>query len=316
MGEILIDFIPIEEHDTTIGFHMYPGGSPFNVAVGMARLGQPAAFLTKLARDYFGRYLQSYLEQQGVAPHLLLHDEQALSTLSFVAMESGEPVYTFYDQAAADTLLTIDEIPMACFEQTRILHFGSISLLRGSTPAAVLATVERLKGHALLSFDPNLRPNMVRDEPAYRRLLQHLIELSDIVKISSVDLAWLMPGSDPLAAATHLLAQGPALVVLTRGSEGVLALRSVHATARQQWILPAFQVSVADTVGAGDSFSAGLLAALAERDVDSRSALLNLDIDDMEQVLRFAAAVSAITCTRAGANPPYRAEVEQFLRGS
>jgi fructokinase len=292
---------------------MHPGGSPFNVAVGLARLGQPAAFVSKLAGDYFGCYLRDYLEQQGVSTRCLLRDDHALSTLAFVTMEEGEPAYTFYREGAADTRLTADEVPATCIEQTRILHVGSISLLDGTTPDAVLQTVQRLQGQALLSFDPNVRPNMVHDETAYRALIGRLLALSDMVKVSAADLAWLMPDTAPEQAAAHLLAQGPALVVVTLGGAGVLALRAAGQDAPQQWHLPAFAVQVADTVGAGDSFSAGLLAALAEHGVGTRAELLALDAAALAETLRFAAAVSAITCTRSGANPPRREEVAQFL---
>lgn len=324
MGEILIDFLPMHAEGAThedageqagapIGFCCYPGGSPCNVAVGLARLGQPVAFVGKLARDFFGRYLHAHLERQGVATHLLRYDDTALSTLAFVALEAGEPVYTFYDQGAADTRLTAADLPAACFHDTRILHVGSISLLRGSTPAAVLAAVERLRGAALISFDPNLRPALVRDEPAYRALLQRMVGLCDIVKLSGADLAWLAPDQPPAAAAADLLAQGAALVVLTQGSAGVAAWRANAAGPPQVWQIPAFAVAVADTVGAGDAFSAGLLAALAKREVDTRVALLRLAAADVAEVLRFAAAVSALTCTRAGADPPRSAEVDQFV---
>jgi fructokinase len=313
MGEILVDFLPLEEHGATVGFRMHPGGSPFNVAVGLARLGQPAAFVSKLAGDFFGRYLRDYLERQGVATRCLLHDDHALSTLAFVAMEDGEPAYTFYREGAADTRLTAGEVSAACIDETRILHFGSISLLDGTTPDAVLQTVQRLQGQALLSFDPNLRPTMVRDEAAYRALIGRLLALSDLVKVSAADLAWLLPDASPAEAAAHLLAQGPALVVVTLAEAGALALRSEQQETPQQWHIPAFAVQVADTVGAGDSFSAGLLAALAEHDIDTRAALLALDAADLIEILRFAAAVSAITCTRSGANPPHRDEVAQFL---
>jgi fructokinase len=315
MGEILIDFIPIDEQGKTVGFRMHPGGSPFNVAVGLARLEQHPAFVSKLARDFFGRYLLAHLECQGIATNLLRYDEQAPSTLAFVAIEDGEPVYSFYDQGAADTLLTIEDIPAVCLEETRILHFGSISLLRGTTPAAVVATVEALKGRALLSFDPNIRPGLVRDEQAYRDLIGRLVALSDIVKLSAADIDWLTPEHSYEQVASNMLAQGAALVVVTLGNMGALVLRATPDGVPQRWDIPAFVVPIADTVGAGDAFSAGLLAALAERAVSGRSALLQLDVAELERVLHFASAVSAVTCMRAGANPPTRAEVEQFLHG-
>ncbi len=315
MGEILIDFLPIEEQEATVGFRMHPGGSPFNTAVGVARLGQPAAFVTRLASDFFGRYLHTYLQSQNISTRFLVRDTQALTTLAFVAMEDGEPVYTFYDQGAADTLLTSEDIAAACFAETRMLHFGSISLLRGTTPHAVQSTVERLRGHALLSFDPNLRPTLVRDETTYRQQIGYLASLSDIVKISAADLAWLEPTGSAEQAAAALLRQGAAVVVVTLGGAGVLAMRLAPGAATlQYWQIPAFVVDVVDTIGAGDTFSAGLLVALAEQGIDSRDSLLHASYGAFAHTLRFAAAVSAITCTRAGANPPYRGEVEHFLR--
>jgi fructokinase len=298
MGEILIDFLPIKERNQTVGFLMHPGGAPMNVAVGVARLGQPAAFASKVSLDMFGRFLRDFVAQQGVDSRFML-DTAAQSTLAFVKMTGAEPEYNFYTTATADTLLTIDELPDALFAETRMLHYGSISLLRGTTPAAVLATARRLKGRG------------------YRATLQQAMHLADILKISAADLQWLMPDLRVEEAAARLLALGAALVVVTRGGAGVYALRSQDGGARPLE-LPAFPVNVVDTVGAGDSFSGGLLASLAERAVFSRTALEALSLDELASCLRFATAVSALTCTRAGADPPDRATVARFLaeRGS
>jgi len=315
LGELLIDFLPIAEQGRTIGFTMHPGGSPLNVAVGLARLrpeaAGPVAFAGKVATDFFGRFLRAYIESQGIDTRFLLSADTS-STLAFVAMESGEAAYSFYGEGAADTLLTAAEVPSALFDETRALHIGSISLLRGTTPTAVLATAERLKGRALISFDPNIRPSLVRDEPAYRALLTRLFALADVVKISAADLAWLAPGAPIARAAAELLALGPALVVVTRGGEGVMALRAATPP-EPPYDVPAFAVDVVDTVGAGDTFDAGLLAGLAERGALSREALLALDPNDLIGALRYAAAAAALVCARAGADPPRRAEVEQFL---
>lgn len=314
MGEILIDFLPIVEGGVTTGFRMFPGGSPFNAAVGTARLGQPTAFVTKVATDFFGRYLRSYVESQGIDTRFIL-TEDAQSTLAFVAMEGSEPAYAFYGEGAADTLLTPEELPEALFEETAIFHCGSISLLRGTTPEAVVAAAERLKGHALISLDPNLRPGLIRDEASYRELLVHLFSLADIVKISGADLEWLAPDQPIDEVAADILAQGPALVAVTRGGQGALALlASGGEPLRVEQ--PVFPVQVVDTVGAGDAFSSGLLAGLAERGVASREALLGLHADELRAILRFAAAVSGMTCARAGSDPPGRAAVQQFLAGA
>jgi len=311
IGEILIDFLPIEEDGRTVGFRMHPGGSPMNVAVGIARLEQPVAFASKISGDMFGRFLRNFLDQQGVDTRFLLNST-AQSTLAFVTMTGGEPDYSFYTTATADTLLAVEELPEELFSETRIFHFGSISLLRGTTPTAILAAAERLKGHALLSFDPNLRPGLVEDERSYRALLERALRLADVVKISAADLGWLVPDQPVEQAAADLLSHGAALVVLTRGGEGVLALRR-EGGALRSFSLPAFNVDVVDTVGAGDSFSGGLLASLAERGVLSRDALEALPQEELAASLRYATAVSALTCARAGADPPNRATVAQFL---
>lgn len=311
MGEILIDFLPIKESGQTVGFLTHPGGAPMNVAIGVARLGQPAAFASKVSSDMFGRYLRDFVTSQGVDPRFML-DSTAQSTLAFVTMVGSEPEYNFYTTGTADTLLTIDELPDTLFEETRILHYGSISLLRGTTVQAVLATVERLKGRALLSCDPNLRPGLIEDETSYRATLNQAMALADIIKISAADLDWLMPGRSVEAAAAELLSLGAALVVVTRGGEGVYALRS-EAEAPRVLEVPAFNVRVVDTVGAGDSFSGGLLASLADRGIVTRAALQTMALDELAFCLKFATAVSALTCTRAGADPPDHPTVARFL---
>jgi fructokinase len=307
LGEILIDFLPIQEGGRTTGFTMHPGGAPFNVAVGISRLEQPSAFATKISTDLFGRYLREYMEQERVDARFLVPSD-AQTTLAFVAMEQGEPVYAFYGDGTSDTLLAVEELPGALFEDTAILHFGSISLLRGITPYAVLAIVERLKGHALLSFDPNIRPGLVRDPDDYRALLDRFFALADIVKLSAADIEWLAPGKTVEQVAADLLVMGPALVTVTRGGAGVLALRP-----EEEFSVPGFQVQVVDTVGAGDSFSAGLLAGLAERGVTSRAALEQMPAGELTATVRFGAAVAALAVTRAGADPPRRAQVARFL---
>jgi fructokinase len=307
MGEILIDFLPTTADGQTTGFRMHPGGSPLNVAVGVARLGQPIAFSGRVARDFFGRYLRSYAESQRIDTRFLL-DTDATTTLAFVAMEDGEPAFSFYGEGAADTLMTPADLPQAMFEETRALHVGSISLLRGSTPSAVLAAVEQARGRALISFDPNIRPPLVQDANQYRALIDHLATKVDIFKISAADLGWLHPDLSVEQAAARIHGLGPALVVVTRGGKGGLALRGSDTLS-----IPAFSVQVVDTVGAGDTFNAGMLVGLAERDALDRDALLALSTQAIADTLRFASAAAALNCSRAGCDPPTRAEVQPLL---
>jgi fructokinase len=311
MGEILIDFFPIEEHGQTVGFRMFPGGAPMNVAIGLARLGQPTAFVSKVSTDYFGRFLRHYLEAEQVNTRFLMSDP-ALSTLAFVAVENNEPTFTFYGEGAADTLLSVDDLPPEFFEQTRVLQIGGISLLRGTTPNTILAAVERMHGRALIAFDPNIRPALVEDGASYRALLDKLFGMADLIKISAVDLDWLMPGKALNEAAAEVAGRGAALVVVTRGAHGAMALRSTDG-APEIFEAPGFRVTVADTVGAGDAFNSGLLAALAEQGALTRAALQSLPPNEIQEILRFASATAALNVQKAGANPPTRAEVAAFL---
>jgi fructokinase len=317
MGESLIDFAQLNSvsHGEALpgsapgtDFRMYPGGSLFNVAVGLARLGQHAAFAGKMAEDFFGHHLLRTLQAEGVDTRFVI-TTKGQSTLAFVTVEGGEPAFSFYGEGAADTLLTANDVPESLYQETTILHVGSISLLRGTTPVAILTAVERLKGKALLSLDPNIRADIIRDEPKYRALLQRLMMLIDVLKLSEADLAWLLPGATVEEALLHLCGLGPALVIITRGEKGAVA----RSGSSQSIEVPTIAVSMVDTVGAGDAFCAGTLAWLAERAVTTREMALALTGPELRSVLNFASAVAALNCAQAGANPPRRSELEQFI---
>jgi fructokinase len=333
MGESLIDFVPLNPtgqgeglsdagksnpeglekalpgNAASTDFRMHSGGSILNVAVGLARLGQHVTFAGKIAEDYFGHHLLLTLKTEGVDTRFV-STTKAQTALAFVAMEEGEPVYSFYGDGTADTLLTTGDLPESLFQETSILHVGSISLLRGTTPATVLETAERLKGRALLSLDPNIRASLIQDEQAYRALLQRLIALTDILKLSYIDLAWLLPGASVEASLLHLSGQGPALVIITQGEKGVLARSGSSQTVH----VSTFPVAVIDTVGAGDTFCAGVLARLADQAILSREKVLSLTEQELREVISFASAAAALNCTREGANPPHRFEVEHYLQ--
>ncbi len=151
---------------------------------------------------------------------------------------------------------------------------------------------------------------MVHDEPAYRALLHRLIALTDILKLSYVDLSWLLPGASVEESLLYLCGLGPALVIITQGEKGVLARSGSSQTI---WI-PTFPVTVIDTVGAGDTFCAGVLARLADEAILSREKVLSLTEQELRAVISFASAAAALNCTREGANPPHRSEVEHYLQ--
>lgn len=306
IGEILVDFTPVVEGGATAGFRMHPGGSPANVAVGLARLGARVEFAGKVSTDFFGRFLLAHLEREGVGTRFLSRTA-APSTLAFVAMADGEPLYAFYGEGAADTRLLPEDLPEA-ITHTRFLHFGSISLLREPAASTIAGLVKRLRGRAVLSCDPNIRPALIADAAAYRDRLGTLLASADIVKISATDLRWFDPDRSVEDAAAALQAAGPALVVVTQGAMGAYV-----RTASQEMRIPAHQVEVVDTVGAGDAFTSGLLFRLAEKGVTTRFDLTQAQAGLLEDSLRFAAASAALTCTRPGADPPRLEQVHEVL---
>ena len=309
LGDSLIDFLPIQEQEQTTGFHLAPGGSMLNVAVGLARLGAPVAYAGKVANDFFGVRLWEYMRGEGIDERFVARME-GHTTLAFTAMLHGEPSFTFYGDGTADTLLAIDELPEEFFSETAILHTGSTSLLRGTIPGTIHAAMERLRGRALISLDPNIRPSLVRDRHAFHTLFDHLAALTDVLKLSTVDLAWLYPDEAEASAVRRLLDAGPEVVLVTHGHEGVF----LSARSGIRLRCPTFPVKVVDTVGAGDAFSAGLLASLFEHDITSRAALAQCTEDMLALLLLRATAVAALNCTRPGANPPTHAEVDAYLR--
>jgi fructokinase len=306
IGEILIDFTAIVERGQTVGFRMHPGGSPFNVAVGLARLGGRVEFAAKVSTDFFGRFLRGHLEREGIGTRFLAPSD-APTTLAFVALEAGEPEFSFYQQGTADTLLRAADLPVS-IEATQVLHFGSISLLREPTASTIAGLVDRLHGRALVSFDPNIRPRQITPPQEFRQFLDRLWPLADLVKLSVADLRWLVPDRPVEAAAATLLERGPTLVVVTLGADGCHAC--CRRFSRRQ---PAPRVEVVDTVGSGDAFTAGLLSRLAEMAVVTRHGLETVAPPVLEEALRFALAAAALNCTRSGADPPRREEVANFL---
>lgn len=306
IGEVLVDFTPVIEGGETIGFRIHPGGSPANVAVGLARLGAHVDFAGKVSTDFFGRFLVAHLDREGVGTRFLSSSAEP-STLAFVAIQDGEPSFSFYVEGTADTRLLPSDLPEPVAE-TGFLHFGGISLLREPTASTIDGLVERLRGRAILSCDPNIRLGLITDAASYRDRLTRLMQASDIVKLSAGDLRWLDPDRSMEAAVGSLLEKGPRLAIVTQGAAGVYA-RAPSGEVR----VPGRPVEVVDTVGAGDALTSGLLFALAEHGVATRLDLERLGQTSLEDSLRFAAAAAALTCTRSGADPPRYEEVQKFL---
>ena len=307
-GEALIDLVPAPS-GADLAYVARAGGSSFNVAMGLGRLGAPVGFLGRLSTDLFGRLLRDRLEVDGVDCRFVQEGEEP-STLAVVQIEAGsEPAYVFYGEGTADRLFSAADAPADFADLVTALHLGSISLVREPGASAFEAIMRREHGRRVLSLDPNVRPSLVGERGAYRARLEGWVALADLVKVSQADLAWLYPGEPPDDVATAWLARGPGLVVVTKGGDGTVGL-----TARDRVEVAGARVTVVDTVGAGDAFTAGLLAWLHAAGLLERASLRGLPADALRASLVFANRAAAITCTRPGAQPPTRAEMDAATR--
>jgi fructokinase len=302
-GEALVDLVP-RPCGEEVGYVARGGGSPYNVGIGLGRLGAQVGFLGRLSRDRFGRMLRERLVANGVDLRFAREGDE-LSTVAIVHLAAGEePEFAFYGEGTADALFSPEELPVDFPSEIDALHFGSISLLREPGASTYEACMRREHGRRVLSLDPNVRPGLIADRDAYVRRLESWVGLMDLVKVSGVDLAWLYPGLTVAAVVRRWLTSGPGLVVVTMGAEGALG-----SWAGGTVMSPGVAVTVADTVGAGDAFTSGLLAWLDERGVLSRDELRRMTAPAVGSCLTYANRVAALACTRTGAEPPTRAEM-------
>jgi fructokinase len=304
IGEGLVDVV-----QRSSGIEAHVGGSPLNVAVGLARLGHPVQFIGRYGRDAYGESVAAHLKASSV---MLPQAPDGLPTSVATALvdDDGAATYTF--DLAWELPGLAERLPFM-LQGTTLLHTGSIATMLAPGAADVLAAVEHSHPSATISFDPNCRPSIITDADYARRQAEKFVTLSDVVKASDEDLAWLYPGVDVLDSARRWLslggAEGPAMVVVTRGAAGPWGITAAGET---EFAAP--RVEVADTVGAGDSFMAALLSGVVDRGLagaQNRADLRALPAGDLTALLAHAARAAAVTVSRAGANPPTRAELNR-----
>lgn len=302
-GEALIDcFLDAENGYGAMHLDARVGGSPFNVAIGIARLGGESSLLTGVSTDIFGRRLIRALERENVTTRYLVRSTRPTTLVMVGLDEKGQPAYVIYGEDAADRCVTTEQLPVFG-EELRGFHFGSYSLV--VTPVAdALASIAAAAGNRFVSVDPNVRPTMAPDLDLWRMRVTEYAALADLLKISSEDLSILYPGVEPETKAADWLDAGVGMVVVTDGGNEAMAWTSTGHSARAA--PPA--VSVADTVGAGDSFQAALLAQLAVYG-EPKQVVSALDGARLKALLTFASTAASITCTRRGAELPYRHNV-------
>jgi fructokinase len=297
-GDALIDMVPDVTAAGDLCLRPLVGGAVFNTAIALGRLGAPAGFFAPLSTDAFGDSLCAALAESGVRTDLAPRTDR-FTAMAFVTLTNGQARYRFVDTGSAGVMLTPSELPMLPPEVTT-LHFGATSLVQEPCGSAFEALARREAGKRLISFDPNIRPALLTDPAAYRARLARLIAITDILKLSDEDLDWI--GGE--GSIGQWLAAGVKLVVVTRGSAGAEAWAACGHLA-----IPAVPVTVADTIGAGDTFAAGILAALAARGRLSAEGLVGLEKSDLDAALTLAARAAAVTVSRTGANPPWAAEL-------
>lgn len=303
-GEALMDVFSAGDTPAGLALDARVGGSPFNVAVGLARLAQPVAFFAALSNGFVGERLMRALVAEGVDTSTVARTD-APSTLGLVGLDDkGVPSYAFYGEGGADRQLGLDVLA-ALPSRWRAIHLGSFATVVEPIAATLRALVERERDRALIAYDPNIRLNVEPALGAWRDMLGWMQPRCDLLKISDEDLQLLLPGTNPQVFAQSALAAGVRLVVVTRGGEGALGW-----TATQHVVVAPVPVQVVDTVGAGDTFQAALLTWLAEHGRLSAAGLASLDAAALRELLGFAARAAAITCSRRGADMPRRAELD------
>ncbi|AJD92433.1 fructokinase [Jeotgalibacillus malaysiensis] len=291
LGEALIDFIPTDE--TNDYYYKSPGGAPANVAVGVARLGLPSYFAGKVGEDVLGRFLARTLHDYGVNTDHLHFDQEHRTGAVFVTLDNGERSFDFYIDPSADRFLKADELDPALFEEAKILHFGSISMISEPSKTATKKAVElaREKG-MMISYDPNLRMSLWPNEEEARRTISSMLDQADVVKISEEELEFLTGTEDIQKGAEVLKQFGIPLLLITMGAEG-----SWVFTQTETRHVPAEKVQVVDTTGAGDAFVSGMLYSLHEFDGEVR----DLKLDQAVKMVEFASHSGALAASVKGA---------------
>jgi len=306
-GDALVDFLPVTSIDGRDAAVPVAGGSCLNIAVGMARLGAPAGFVGGISTDLFGRIIADHALGSRVDLRYATRCEHQ-TTLAFVRHVGDEPQYALYDEATAARNCTYRQgsIP---FDEIEAIHVGSTTLANDQGAAQALAMIEDAVGSTTISFDPNCRPNLVRHKARYVDQMNAFAAAADIVRMSDVDFEFLYAGGDYGEKAESLIAARTSLVVITRGIRGAQAWHRAAGAVQVE----ARAIDVVDTIGAGDSFQAALLFALRAIGRIKRGALAEMNAGELDRALSFASACAAVTCSRAGANPPRQSDVGPAL---
>ncbi|MEU6193507.1 carbohydrate kinase [Streptomyces sp. NPDC047061] len=298
-GEALIDLVP-QGTGALAALQPALGGGPYNTAVALGRLGSPTAFCSRASHDAFGEALLDGLRRAGVDVSLVGRGPEPTTLAAATIDPRGSASYSFYVEGTADRLFTA---PAGLPATTRAVSFGTLSLVLEPGASAYEELMRDAAGQGLFTaLDPNIRAGLITDPDAYRARFKSWLPSVTLLKLSEEDALWL--GGTP----HEWLAAGPSAVVITHGGDGLSAFTRDGTV----YAVPGEEVAVVDTIGAGDTVNAALLHGLAAQDALTTEALLGLGADGWTRLLRFAARAAAITCSRAGAEPPYASELGEL----
>ncbi|MGJ7908100.1 carbohydrate kinase family protein [Actinopolyspora sp. H202] len=308
-GEALVDLVPEKERSESGLAPLVPrlGGAACNVAVALGRLAADAALLSRLSTDAFGEALLRRLTSSGVDTSLLQRGDERTALAVVHPLENGVE-YAFHVHGCADRRV----VDPGSLEAARAVSLGGLSLLL-EPGASVYESVMRRESHlgSLIALDPNIRSSLIDDPAAYRTRFESWLPSVDLLKLSAEDAQWLVGDSarDPISAACEWVKMGPSVVLVTHGSAGMSAV--LRDGSRVDVAVPSS--TVVDTIGAGDTVQAAVLAWLDRNGALSAAAVAALGTEQWRAVLRFAAQCAAVTCSRAGAEPPYATELDELV---
>ncbi len=301
-GEALIDMIPGQTSDGRTAFVPYNGGSVYNTAIALGRLGAKVGLFAGMSTDFMGDQLRDGIRESNVDLKYC-RSKDFHTTLGFVKLVNGQAKYMFLDDASAGRNLVKKDIPKIP-KTISALHFGAISLVPEPCGGTYEFLMKREAKSKVITLDPNIRPTLTKDKRKHMARLNRLFAMADIVKSSDEDVKWMTGKSDFKAFAKATLRKGAKIVAITKGGDGV----EVY-TKRYSFSLPATKVKVVDTVGAGDTFTAGMLSSLLNAKLLNKKSLSTISESDLKIAASFAARAASVTCSRAGANPPWAKEM-------
>ncbi|WP_343313316.1 carbohydrate kinase [Brucella sp. BE17] len=302
-GEALIDMLPRETSAGESTFMPVAGGSVFNTSIALGRLGVSTGFFSGLSSDFFGQILRETLKRSHVDYSYSAISDRP-TTLAFVRLVDGQARYAFYDENTALRMLSQSDIPLID-DSIKAMLFGCISLISEPCGSVYEALMTREAAKRVMFLDPNIRTSFVTNREAHLARMKRMIALADIVKLSDEDLDWFGESGTHAEIASRWLKLGPKLIVITKGAHGADAY-----TARAKVSVPGVKVDVADTVGAGDTVNAGILASLNVQGLLTKQAIAALDDDQIHAAVALGVRAAAVTVSRAGANPPWATEMK------